>query len=911
MKLCIALSFLALATVITRISAAFLYAVFINKNNCQERFLSLYRYSFHSSSSLFSLNASLPLGVEGGMQKAEDREGTIIFLQPRDIEERAILFYSVSTFSEGELASEKEWEKTPDKSKEGWWWGLWKYCWPGTRHDRWWTTFSSILSSTFLWDHMGSSSALYWREWMWWTKTYSSLSESVIPGGSIDIPDEEVLKSSYFLRSAFLSVDERWYIRSQLPWWCSKALLPSWWSSSAISELDRDEWIVPATTTTTPASVANRYARPFFFWWWWTKELFWLIGTTLSPSTVVLCGIDGLTAIFAGFLILFPRWTSTISKNSDHDNSEKVVKSMSPSSLFSLSLFFSPSPFCCWCMLLFGFAWNPALVLLPLEESLLCVESFAIFGSLCCSWLWLRLLFSPVSYTVDHSCFFVVKKLIIISFCIFLSFFLSSLLGVSYLALPSLLLFMLGTKLALWVVKFIFCRRFCFSPFFSTFFCAILRNVIIFASAAAVFIGSTLSLWIYINEGSHLFVFSSPMNFFFVLSLFWSYFSLGVTPALGGYTGSEGNLDHFPPSLSPYWYVRAQIPFAEYQKALDFLLLVMPVWIALSGSLLCFLFLYDVEDSRKDVHKNTRAAKEQKVVQNDKLISPKCFSEECDPQRTALKDASGTAVHCAQNSVSSTQRSEMNESSAVEQPSRYELYLNTDELTNCSKRISFRNLLCANAIELFPQLALLLSLCFKSTFLFPHFVWTMLLLQCHSPPFSFFPFHPLLSTANQRTLDSNERVLTDEEVDRATRTPSRVGRCSSNESQSRKTESTAASSSSYKKETKDAEKRTRKEGIKMKKHVTMLFTTSASQDRRNPTTTTTNIAFAASPSTSAIFTVCVLSTMVVAFAAVLGVGHSWLIQEYYLSALFFVHELILTFLLFVLLCLWLWERLSC
>eukprot|EP00796_Vickermania_ingenoplastis_P004963 gene4963-3561_t len=62
--------------------------------------------------------------------------------------------------------------------------------------------------------------------------------------------------------------------------------------------------------------------------------------------------------------------------------------------------------------------------------------------------------------------------------------------------------------------------------------------------------------------------------------------SAGAAVRASSVRTERSTLDHHPPSLSPAWYARAALPYAEYRRLLDMLLLLLPVWLSLSAALL-------------------------------------------------------------------------------------------------------------------------------------------------------------------------------------------------------------------------------------------------------------------------------------------------------------------------------------
>lgn len=969
MKRSVSLFLVGFVAFIARITVAALHAFLIDKNNCQEHFFAYFSSSIPGSSSLVSLNSSEYNNEIQGWQRERTKDILIPVLQQRDIEEDALPFFPFSSLSE-EASHDFKGSKGLPMEEKGKWerWGL------GNPHGPWWISFLSMLRCTFLWDHTGFNSALYWREWWWWTAPRSFFTKSEYSGVSFWNSSEGAEAGPSF--PLLSSSGTRSYIRSQLPWWCSMEypLLSWWWSSNAIFEwkdgdgMDELSYSTnsPPPTTLYRSTGAPSYPSPrveegevFSSWqkgekrkeeWVRVPELVRLVGSVLSPATVALSALDGLTTVFVGALLL----DSTHPSVAHNTNSYLNHCSISPCSPFlrvsSCFPLFSSSPFSCWCALLFGFVWNPVLVLLPLYESMLSVECFAIFGCLYGTWMCFHALFSSAPHTPFFIFSHIWKWMRIIVMASF-TFFCALLLGVEYSSHFILLLLVLGTQLGFEILDGVFrallSLPFCglsSSPVCVMYVESVLRATFLYVYTATVFIGTALILWISRIEGSSVLVRAVSLDVYPLLAsigshLFW--FSFSTPLVLWGDRRGYESSDHLAPSFSPYWYARTQLPYLEYQEALGFLLLLTPVWIIVSAALLCFLFLRDGEGEEEKMNERTNKG----YVKGNTVNSQKktfasgdgSFSNGGDGKRKGtvlekefppagiLHDPSralpteGTPLEAFHSSIVGGEATSENKEGEKQKE---------EEEVWGRWGVRYRMVFFVRMMELLPQLALLLSLCFKSSLLLPHLAWILLLWKCR-PPLS--SSHTASSSGfpcgrGKKNSSSPKKNWTTSEKDQRYPFPSEVRWRASK--LCKKSNSAPVTSDS---DSMGMEMRMKKgvEGADVAReyacHVhpvqerkkAFFSVGSAGQRWRAfllpPRTTTTSIdtgRVSSTPShiTFEVVTLCVACTAVATFASSIGVGYSWLIQGYYLSVIFFFNELLFTVMLLGLLCLWLWER---
>lgn len=1019
MNYCTSLLLISFSTFLSRITVAILYAFLINKNNVQDHFVSLFSSPLVASLPIFSLDTSENLRRIDVLENRIKSDDTIPVLKDRDIEEDDALPFFSSFFS---LLADEETIGVQD-TQRGRLSGRKHKLWCGSLFGPWWRGFLSMCTSTFLWDYTGLNSALYWREWLWWMSARSYTAKSTYSGGSRSstLAREGVKERGFFSSLASHEVspaDSRWYIRSQLPWWCSPDYLPSWWSSHALLEWkeeveEEDKKMTqtassPSPSATTSDSDADEgVGHPlssFGKWWWgrerervfvvegvqkwwrYTKQLVHVTGSVVSPATVVLSALDAGGAVLVAHCVLRANKEATVtsftSPNS-HKESVQGAEETSRAPFFFSS--YSPSSSRCWwrwCLILFGIVWNPILMFLPLYESLLCVEGFAIFGSLFGSWICLRALFTCLPPRKSFPFFFSLHRWMLVLGTACWALFCSLLLGVGYAASLTLWIFMLSTLTALFALER--CRRCRFFRFASvgrfsggdgggSVAVCVFRVVLIFVCAGGLLVVAGLMDWMYVRGITPLSlgVFGGGRGGAGLLN--WDVLFRHVTyhlflsgPSSAVWEGDReggnhngGIMDHFPPSLSPYWYARVQIPYAEYQQAFDFLLLLIPVWIILSGAVLCFLFLYPM-----------------KGEENNNEMNVKCEGKEAGAGEGTVeevRDKEGNTLLIKEESHTLIPLA--HEDSSLHLPFRVKGTTTTITATRTStsaeKRRAASSLLsplkvsapphqghhhhhhprcvCQRGLYsmfLLPQLALLLSLCFKSSLLLPHLVWMVLLLHCDAIPF--LPSSPSPSFSPGFLCKVSETAEEKREWGNVKETSTGEGKggvqdgeASSPKCAGDAIEGVSADSlfvQKKKRKNEKVEKGTRdrhcevtdkfrgesrslfSEGILRKWWCGLprIFgstpiptrTSSLPCSYRSCSRNSDSGIISASHSALELCNLCVVFTAFFCFASATGIGYSWLVQGYYLSIIFFFNELLFTALLLAVVCLWMWKCFS-
>lgn len=423
--------------------------------------------------------------------------------------------------------------------------------------------------------HPSAGSALYWREALWWLHHH----------------EEEATLRFFFEDVEAVPLTMPQYLQHQLPWYV--LYFPKWCSKTSLAEAfdnlhttspsrigggpDADKNAAEISPLPALPSTARRLPALLCGFPLVMLHAAW---RTISPVTLLLSLLDGASA--AVWLHLLPA--------PQQKNSGTTGISV------GFPLPGAPPMLLLWAL----FVLNPVMAVLPLLESLCCLEGGVVAMGLWASWscggrlvAWRRAI-RKQGEKPRHSERTVVMRKVgpsstprtpltpkphtayrIIGMVLpwLLSLILTAGLGAQLL--PALLV--------LWVVPI--------GYIFMVFVMEGRQG----GSGPRVF--GPFSLWTWAQIGIWVWV---ATHFVVAITFVWWFYTLGGFGGGGGGGFRSGGrydpTDHYAPSLSFYWYARSLLHYPEYQTAFDFMLHAVPVWLSLTFALVMCCRVLSEED---------------------------------------------------------------------------------------------------------------------------------------------------------------------------------------------------------------------------------------------------------------------------------------------------------------------------